>query len=29
MTYVLRPFQPRASAPRGESFEYTLLIDRR
>jgi hypothetical protein len=29
MTFVIRPFQPRASARRGESFEYTFLIDRR
>ena len=29
VTYVIRPFQPRASARRGESFDYTFLVDRR
>lgn len=29
MTYVIRPFQPRASARRDEAFAYTFLIDRR
>ena len=29
LTYVIRPFQPRASARRGEAFDYTFLVDRR
>jgi hypothetical protein len=28
-TYVVRPFQQRATARRGEAFDYTFLIDRR
>jgi hypothetical protein len=26
---VIRPFQQRATARRGEAFDYTLLVDRR
>lgn len=29
VTYVIRPFQTRATARRGESFDYTLVVDRR
>ena len=29
VTYVIRPFQPRATARRGEAFDYTFLVDRR
>ena len=29
VTYVIRPFQQRAGARRGEAFEYTFLVDRR
>jgi hypothetical protein len=29
VTYVVRPFQQRATARRGESFDYTLVVDRR
>jgi hypothetical protein len=28
-SYVIRPFQQRASARRGEAFDYDFLIDRR
>lgn len=29
MTYVVRPFQPRASARRGEKVPYSLALERR
>ena len=29
VTYVIRPFQQRATARRGEAFDFTFLVDRR